>query len=127
MKKILIILISAVIATQAKAFEWSAQDYLKNCQLNNSNQAQQKYCVGALKGAFTGLMVSRTLTASGPKALACLSSEEGNKSFEQIQQQVLVQMQSKADKGVLSAKPSSAETTLVLMLLEQYSCLNPNH
>lgn len=110
------------------AYEWSVNDYIENCSvvhLKTITDAEQKtigYCMGVLKGAFSGVIVSRSLESGDFQTPSCISSD-GQTNFIDVQKNVLATMRLKYKAIEAASEPNTATAAVAYALIELYPCL----
>ena len=97
MKKCLLVLVLSLCTSSAYAFQWSVNEYVDNCSIVHQKTIAPDemetvgYCMGVLKGAFAGILVTKLLETGELNLPDCISINEKTKFWE-IQKNVLATM-----------------------------------
>jgi hypothetical protein len=128
MKIFLSVLIIVSITSPAYAFQWSVNEYIDNCSVVHQKTIAEEemetvgYCMGVLKGAFSGILVTKSLETGELKIPGCISINNKN-SFWEIQKNVLATMRLNYKKWDSASEPNTANAAVSFALIELYPCL----
>jgi len=129
MKKYLIVLLLWICTTSSLlAFDWSTNEYIENCsavyqkKIADSDREVIGYCMGVLKGALSGIVLTRSIETGKTKTPMCMFSNV-NMKFWEIQKNVLAEMRLKYKNTKSANLPNTANAAVVAALIELYPCL----
>ncbi|MDH5633995.1 MAG: hypothetical protein OEZ10_13530 [Gammaproteobacteria bacterium] len=111
------------------AFNWSVNEYIEKCSIVHQKNIQPEqmevvgYCMGVLKGAMSGIFVTRAIDTGEFISPSCISSAEGKNTFWEMQKNVLAIMQLNDKKLKASSEPDTANAAVVNALFSLYPCL----
>ena len=128
MKKIVITITLLFYTSFAQAHNWSVSEYLDNCSvvhqkmLNTEDKEIAAYCMGVLKGVFTGILYSKILREGELDFPVCMLTD-GDTSFWNVQKDVMAVMRTNS-KGMSSKyEPNTANAAVAEALIQLYPCL----
>ena len=128
MKKILFLLALISYTSTTHAFQWSVNEYIDKCSvvhqktISESDKETVGYCMGVLKGALAGILVTRSLETGSLKIPECISIN-GNTSFWDIQKNVLATMRLNYKKFDSANESNTANAAVAFALIELYPCI----
>ena len=128
MYKKLLILVLIFSTSTAYAFEWSVNEYIDNCSIVHQKTFSKEdkeiigYCMGLLKGSFSGILVTKSLETGELKIPSCISTNKKTSFFE-IQKNVLATMRLNHKKLKSANELNTANAAVSFALIELYPCL----
>ena len=128
MKKYLFIIALLTWGPSASAFQWSVNEYIEKCSVVHQKSIAESdmetvgYCMGVLKGAFAGILVTKSLETGELEIPDCISLEDKN-SYWEIQKDVLATMRLKFKHMESATEPNTANAAVVFALIELRPCL----
>ena len=128
MKKYFLIFVLISCTSTAYAFQWSVSEYIENCSVVHQKTIAEVdketvgYCMGVLKGAFAGILVTKSLETGEFKTPDCISIYDKT-SFWEIQKNVLATMRLNYKKLKTANNPNTANASVSFALIQLYPCL----
>ena len=132
-----IFLLLLLVGSKAHAFQWSSAEFVEKCSvvhhkiLDIEDQATANYCIGVLRGAFTGILFTgaikdgrfREAAEGGTFELPqCLLATDDGK-FWTLLKDVVAQMRINNRDSKVESEPNTATSALIMALIQLYPCL----
>ena len=112
----------------AYAHNWSVGEYIEKCSVVHQKTIRTEdeeivgYCMGVLKGAIAGIMVTESLKTEEMKLPECLLTN-GETKFWNIQKDVIATMRINTRGRDILQVPNTANGAVVMALIQLYPCL----